>query len=286
MGFRLDRLASLYVVDPVLRCASAGKRSIPILMYHGIVEDSEPGVHAYYRTTTAPRVFAEQMAYLSQNGYRSFSLEEAIRGLEDGNGTVGRGVVITFDDGYSDFYSNAFPVLNRYGFRASVFLPTAYIGDTRRRLKGRECLTWSEIRELQKHGTWFGSHTVNHPQLRDLDAQALRSEIVTSKQTIEDKLGCPVESFAYPYAFPETESDFKNRLRQLLGQAGYKNGVCTTIGRLVPGSDRYFLRRLPVNSEDDLRFFQRKLAGAYDWLAKPQYLMKWAKRWMSSNATR
>jgi peptidoglycan/xylan/chitin deacetylase (PgdA/CDA1 family) len=280
MDFRLDRLATLYLVDPVRRFTPASKRSVPILMYHGIVEDNEAGVSAYYRTTTAPRMFAEQMAYLEHNGYHSLSLEEAVRGLEDGNRRAKPGVVITFDDGYSDFYTNAFPVLRRYGFTASVFLPTAYIGDTRLRLKGRDCLTWSEIRELQKYGISFGSHTVTHPQLRDLEAPAVEVEIVASKRTIEDKLGCAVESFAYPYAFPETELEFKNHLRQLLGQAGYKNGVCTTVGRLFAGSDTYFLRRLPVNSADDLRLFLAKLDGAYDWLAKPQYLVKWAKqRW-------
>ena len=286
MGFRIDRFATLYLFHPARRLAAAGKPSIPILMYHGIAGDSEAGDHPYYRISPAPQVFARQMAYLEDHGYRTASLAEALRGLRDPAAAAitasSRSVVITFDDGYSDFYQNAFPILERHGFTASVFLPTAYIGDERRQLKGRECLTWSEIRELQRHGISFGSHTVTHPQLRDLDAQAVKEEVVASKQTIEQKLGCAVESFAYPYAFPETEGEFKGRLRDLLGQAGYKNGVCTTVGRADSASDTFFLRRLPVNSDDDPRLFEAKLEGAYDWLAKPQYLMKLAKGWARS----
>jgi peptidoglycan/xylan/chitin deacetylase (PgdA/CDA1 family) len=285
MALRIDRLTTLYVVDPILRRTSIGTTSISILMYHSIADEDETGVRPYYRTATTPEVFAVQMENLHRAGFSVVGLAEAIRLCAEPEAKKSS-VVITFDDGFRNFYTSAFPVLNRYGFSATMFLPTAHIGDTTLSFKGKECLSWSEVRELQKHGISFGSHTVTHPQLHDCAAQCIKQEIVSSKQTIEQKLGCAIQSFSYPYAFPETDNDFKARLREELRQAGYENGVCTTVGRPSPASDPFFLKRLPVNSDDDPQLFLAKLAGSYDWLAKPQYLVKMAKKWASPGSRR
>jgi peptidoglycan/xylan/chitin deacetylase (PgdA/CDA1 family) len=277
MNFRLDRLVTLCLVRPLRRLASGDNLCVPILMYHSIADEDESAVRAYYRTATHPRVFAAQIAALREAGYSVISLREAMRRVEGGSPAIARSVAITFDDGYRNFYSDAFPILQYYGFTASVFLPTAYIGESCLRFKGKECLSWSEVRELQRHGICFGSHTVSHPQLYDLTAPAIREEVTVSKQTIEQKLGCAAESFAYPYAFPETDGEFKAQLRGLLCEAGYGYGVCTSLGRPHPGADPLFLKRLPVNSCDDESLFSAKLSGAYDWLAGPQRMVKWAK---------
>jgi peptidoglycan/xylan/chitin deacetylase (PgdA/CDA1 family) len=160
-----------------------------------------------------------------------------------------------------------------------MFLPTAHIGDSTRSFQGKECLTWNEVRELRKYGISFGSHTVSHPQLCGLNAKAVREEVVVSKDTIEQGLGCAVQSFAYPFAFPQLDTGFKARLRETLREAGYRNGVCTNIGRSCSSSDPFFLQRLPINSGDDRRLFHAKLVGAYDWVSKPQYLVKAVKSW-------
>jgi peptidoglycan/xylan/chitin deacetylase (PgdA/CDA1 family) len=283
MTLRMDRLTTLYVVDPLRRHAFASKASVSILMYHSIADEDEAGVQPYYRTATAPTIFAAQMESLRQDGFSVIGLGEAVRRStepEDAKNSV----VITFDDGFRNFFTNAFPILDRFGFTATMFLPTAHIGESCLSFKGKGCLTWGEVRELQKHGISFGSHTVTHPQLYDCDAHSIKKEIVDSKQTIEQELGCTVQSFSYPYAFPEADANFKRRLREELSQAGYENGVCTTVGRPCPASDHFFLKRLPVNSDDDSRLFQAKLAGSYDWLAKPQYLVKMAKKWAHAGA--
>jgi peptidoglycan/xylan/chitin deacetylase (PgdA/CDA1 family) len=251
-------------------------------MYHSISDEDEGSVHPYFRIATAPDVFREHIGYLHANGYRTLSLADAASKL-DGCDSRERTVVITFDDGYADFYHQAFPILSRYGFTATVFLPTEYIGNTQRRFQSKPCMVWRQISELHKAGIDFGSHTVTHRRLDLLSAGELGDEILGSKRAIEDNLGCAAESFAYPFAFPQSNRPFKRMLGDLLRKFGYKQGVCTTVGTADGDGERFFMRRLPMNSCDDLPLLAAKLAGAYDWLAKPQYLAKWAKTHLLPN---
>ena len=130
---------------------------------------------------------------------------------------------------------------------------------------------------MDHNGISFGSHTVTHPQLRELKPSAIRDEVGDSKETIENKLGHEVDSFAYPYAFPQTDSDFKSTLGEFLKEAGYRTGVCTVVGRANRASDPFFLERLPINSWDDDALFQAKLMGAYDWISTTQHIFKMVK---------
>jgi peptidoglycan/xylan/chitin deacetylase (PgdA/CDA1 family) len=274
MRIRADRVATLYLFYPLLRVTRAGGVKVPILMYHSISENNNGDSSAYYQTTTSPGVFAEQMKFLSENGYTTIVMSTAVDTLKQNAGDPGKKVVVTFDDGFEDFLTRAFPVMQRYGFTATVFLPTAFIGDMPIKFKGTSCLTWSQVKELHAAGVLFGSHTVNHPQLASVGPGELERELCQSKKEIEDKLGSAVPSFAYPYAFPETNGPFKLRLSGLLEQAGYKNGVSTVIGTAAAQHDPLFLPRLPMNSWDDLRLFRAKLEGGYNWLHGPQYLAK------------
>jgi hypothetical protein len=109
----------------------------------------------------------------------------------------------------------------------------------------------------------------------------VENELSQSKKILEDALGAPVKSFAYPFAFPEADRGFVSRLADLLNKCGYENGVTTILGTSHPGANRWFLPRLPINSQDDLRFLRAKLDGAYDWLHGPQYLVKTIKGFLS-----
>ena len=281
MQLRLDRLGSLYLAAPLYRQKQLPAR-IPILTYHSIQTSDGRESSPYYETTTSPLKFAEHMAYLSRNGYRTIGLGELQERLRAGQ-SCERCIAITFDDGFRDFYVYAYPILSEYGFMATMFLPTAFIGTTRRQFNGKPCMTWSEVRELNAAGIAFGSHTVTHPRLRELPRMKIQGELRRSRETIEENLGTKIDSFAYPFAFPETDAEFRAMLTETLETAGYADGVCTTIGRADALRSRLFMKRLPVNSCDDQRFFQAKLGGAYDWVGTPQRWFKMAKDWLPSS---
>lgn len=272
---RSDAFATLYFFQPLRRLFGRSD-GLPILMYHSI-SDRRETVHPYYRTVTSPTVFEKHMQLLHENGYDTLGIHEAVNALEAPRPAGRKLVAITFDDGFEDFYSNAFPVLNRYGFTATMYLPTGFIGSSPLTFKGIDCLTWSQVRELANSGIEFGSHTVTHPQLKTLQEKEIQYELQASKDSIEQQLGRSVTSFAYPYAFPETDSSFIGVLRRSLLASGYSNGVCTVIGTNT-ADDELLLRRLPVNDCDHPNLLRAKLEGGYDWLRTVQRAWKIARR--------
>jgi peptidoglycan/xylan/chitin deacetylase (PgdA/CDA1 family) len=281
---RFDRLASIYFAKP-LASGPAGSR-LPILMYHSISSDLEAGVAPYYRVSTSPDRFAEQMGWLSDLGYRGMALEEALAASGRGQSNGLRPVAITFDDGFRDFRVAAWPVLRRHTFTATMFLPTRFISRERKLFRGKECLTWEEVREMRPFGIRFGSHTVSHPKLYELSWDKIVSETTFSKERIEQELQEKVESFAYPYAFPQEDAEFVQRLRDVLLKAGYRHCATTVIGRTQLGNAPFCLKRLPVNSSDDKALFAAKLSGAYDWLGSFQSVFRRLKLWTAAHRDR
>jgi peptidoglycan/xylan/chitin deacetylase (PgdA/CDA1 family) len=271
---RLDRLATLYWAHPLKRIfARNGSNSVPILMYHSISDNFFGMSHPYYQINTSPEIFARQMRWLRNSGFRTLDLTEAHAALESGK-DVSKTVVITFDDGYRDFYTEGMAVMKQCGFSATIFLATGRIQDKSVRIEGVDYLTWSEVRELHAEGIRFGSHTVTHPDLRSLGLEQIDYELGYSKEVIEQKLGATVKSFSYPFAFPEEDKGFTRFLVDVLENHGFQNGVSTVIGRARRGHNRFFLPRLPVNSWDDQHFLRAKIEGGYDWLHWPQWFHK------------
>jgi hypothetical protein len=159
---RIDRILTLSVFGPLR--ALAGPRpneSIPILMYHSVADDLDDGVHPYYRVVTSRKSFARHIQWLRSAGFRAITLTRALDLLggnsEDEDGMEPK-VVITFDDGFRDFYTQAFPVLELAGFVATVFLPSDLIG--KRFINGRDCLTAAEVRALSDPSAQRSQHPV------------------------------------------------------------------------------------------------------------------------------
>ena len=264
-SLRVDRFLSLYLFQLLMRFYNSNyKPRIPILMYHSISDYRQKDNHPYYETSTSPRIFAEHMKFLYENNYKVINLHDIEKHFTDHFNQ--KAVVITFDDGFYDFYIEAFPVLERYGFSATVFLPAAFIGKERKNFMGKGCLCWGEVRELHKSGINFGSHTLNHPKLINLRKEDIETELKLSKEIIERELNSFIDAFACPYAYPEENNEFVVLLNTILKKYKYRYGVNTKIGTVKGVSNLLDLKRIPINSFDDKLLFQAKLSGAYDWL--------------------
>ncbi|MDX1548321.1 MAG: polysaccharide deacetylase family protein [Rhodothermales bacterium] len=217
---------------------------LPILTYHSL-DDSGSVV------SVDPALFARQMAHLHAEGYRTLRLAEAARRLRTASPLPDRCVVLTFDDGYRNVYTDAFPVLQRYGFTATVFLITRYCGGHNdwpghASPVGRlPLMDWPQARELQRHGIELGAHTLTHPDLRRLDPATAEQEIAQSRAEIEDRLGTAVHTFAYPYGRYDAAV-------KALTATHFACACSTRLGRARPGDDPYALKRL------DAYYFRRE----------------------------
>ena len=274
---RLDRGLTLALFQPLRRVVARDKAEegcLPVLMYHRIADDPETGVAPYYRVATSPRRFADHLTWLGELGFTGTSLEEALA-MTAAERRTRRPVALTFDDGFRDFHTAAWPALRRHRYTATVYLPTDFIAPARKTFHGSECLTWEEVRELRHAGIRFGSHSVTHPKLYRLPWDAIERETAWSKDRIEQELQEPVRSFAYPYAFPQEDLRFTARLADLLRRQGYRSCATTVVGRVRAGAAAFCVKRLPANTCDDRRLFTAKLTGAYDWLG---FAQSWTKR--------
>lgn len=218
----------------------------PILMYHHV--DGRAGE---WKLSVSPQSFAAQMEYLYQNDYQVLDLGDYIGRLKKGQKIPGKTVVITFDDGYKNNFTEALPVLKKYGFPSTIFIQVDGIG--------REgYMTQEEIKTLIKNGIHIGSHTVHHGFLPDLSVEDKRSEIVLSKKTLEEALGIPVPLFSYP------GGGFDAVSRQIVVESGYAGAVATHPGRDYPNKDPYALKRIRISrTSDNLLVFWLQLSGFY-----------------------
>jgi len=271
---RLDRLATLYLTTPLVYLLGPRPGSrVPILMYHSISHNLFGRSHPYYQINTLPSVFSEQMRDLRSEGYRTVGLSEAWAGLSTGE-DLSKTVVLAFGEGYRDFYTDALEVLTQCGFTATVFLVTSRIRKNSLCIEGADYLTWEEVKQCQKAGIQFGSRTVTHPDLRSMSPEQIEYELGHSKEVIEQQLGVSVDSFSYPFAFPEEDKHFARFLEDVLENIGFEYGVSTILGRAHRKSRKLFLPQLPVNSWDDSALLHAKLMGGYDWLHWAQFVKR------------
>ena len=212
-------------------------RTVAILTYHSL--DDSGSVFS-----TPPRLFVEQMGILHELGTRVIPLAD-IPHVLSGAAPSDFLVAITFDDGFRSVYEYGLPILQRYGFPATVFVVTDYCGKTNswpsqpRYVEPRPLLSWAEVKEMCKIGISLGSHTRTHPDLRTVANSGAEEELVASKKAIEDAIGRPVEALAYPYG---TYNEFVKDL----AQEHFRLAVGTTLGFAGAGSDLFALERLDM----------------------------------------
>jgi peptidoglycan/xylan/chitin deacetylase (PgdA/CDA1 family) len=219
----------------------------PILTFHAV--DDRDSVISF-----PPELFARGMTLLHDHGYKTVSLVEVTDHLLRGVLPPERSIVVTFDDGYRSVYERAFPVLQRYGMTATVFLATGN-GKSKHlpSMEGRAMLSWQEVKDMHNAGITFGGHTLTHPDLTRLPAELLESEIVGGKAVIETQLGSPADTFAYPFG------RYDRRSRELVS----RHFICACsdrLGLLRSTSDRFAMERLDAYYLRSERLFRAMLS--------------------------
>ena len=212
--------------------------NIPIITYHAIGEGPRP-------LWISAEMFENHLRAFGREGYQTVTLEAAARMLKAPHAdNAPKPLVITFDDGYRNFFTAAWPILERFGFSATLFVVTDLCdGIERERGEGTftpvaPVLSWDEIRYLAGVGCEIGSHTRTHPHLPSIRDNALiLDEVVGSKRIIEQEIGKPVRVLAYPYGSVESRSVAAVR-------ASFRAAVTTELGVSGPSSDAYLLERV------------------------------------------
>jgi peptidoglycan/xylan/chitin deacetylase (PgdA/CDA1 family) len=234
--------------------------TVPILMYHSISSVATPKFRQF---AVSPEAFGEQMAYLHQQGFTPVTVTRFIRARSRGAFAPGeRPVILTFDDGFADFYTDAFPILRQYNFTATLYVTTAFVEGASRWLRregetSRRMVSWRQLSEIVMGGIECGAHTHTHPQLDTLSAPAARNEMARSKALLEEHLGQEVSSFAYPYGYQTA------RLRQLARETGYTSACAVRHAKSSLNDDAFCLARLMVHARTDLNMFAALLSDAH-----------------------
>jgi peptidoglycan/xylan/chitin deacetylase (PgdA/CDA1 family) len=250
----------------------------PILMYHEISEYPE----TKSRLSVSPDDFAAQLAYLHNMGFKTITAGALSVILAGENGSLpDRTVVLTFDDGYEDFYTRAMPLLDQYGFTATVFVTTGWVQGAGGQFVGRRpgrMLSWRQITESTLAGIEVGAHSNEHPQLDQLPEKLLREELYSSKERLEDTLGISVLGLAYPYGYSNA------RVRQMAREAGHR--YCCAVGNMTasPASDLFALPRLTVRRSTMMPAFERIVHGSVPMMLRKDRVL--TKGWAMVRRTR
>ncbi len=212
------------------------KKTTPILAYHGVGADYSWGGKRYF---VSPTEFENQVKYLSDNGYTAMTINQL-----DSLKSVDKPVILTFDDGYEDVYTYAYPILKKYGMHASIFIISDFVGEEHY-LTANQILNMMDVFDVE-------SHTKTHPYLAKMDKDTLDYELSQSKADIEKLIGKPVSSIAYP------NSSFNNYVTKTASKY-YKYGLMNWGGKYYGFENPLRIPRTPIYWDDDINEFAQKI---------------------------
>ena len=228
-------------------------------MYHEVTATPHPNFAKY---SVTPRAFAAQMRWLSSANYSTISLPTLIAHRTTGAPIPRRPIVITFDDGFLDCARHAAPVLTSHGFSATFFLVAGLTGGPSTWLRTERgmalpLMSWDDARELEQAGHRCESHSMTHPRLASLSAEACREELARSRGVIERELQHDVRCLAYPFGA------YNEQVREIAAECGYE-AACTVEQGLSMNDDHPLaLKRVPVLGGDSLFDFISRLSTAH-----------------------
>jgi peptidoglycan/xylan/chitin deacetylase (PgdA/CDA1 family) len=222
---------------------------VPILVYHYVRVNPDPSDSVGFALSVTPAEFARQMDWLAQNGYHAITTEDLYAYLNRSRGLPSKPVILTFDDGYADFYTTALPILRSHDFRATAYIVSGFVGRS-------GYMTADQIREADRSGIEIGSHSVTHANLARSSAGNVRAEVGDSKRYLEQVVGHPVTSFCYP------SGKYTGAVANEVAAAGYHDATTTVYGFWHTLSDRYVWTRLRVSGHQQLGDFAQGVASA------------------------
>ncbi len=210
-----------------------------ILMYHSVERND-----AIPLLAVKPEIFQKQMKYLKDNSYQVIKLSDLVNLLKGGKELPEKTVVLTFDDGFKDNYSNAFPVLKEYNLPATIFLTVGWVGKEVVTSHGAfPALNWNEIEEMHSSDLIdFQPHTITHPKLDQITLGEIESEIIQSKKIIEEKLNKECRFFAPP------KGRISQEVKEILENEGFEAVLTIERGFIKKGDNLFELKRQSINS--------------------------------------
>jgi peptidoglycan/xylan/chitin deacetylase (PgdA/CDA1 family)/glycosyltransferase involved in cell wall biosynthesis len=232
--------------------------SIPVLMYHRVLETAM--TNSSHGIWVSAQQFASHLASLRRRGFQTITFRD-YAGFLQGKGKLPRKpIILTFDDGYEDNYRTAFPLLQKFGFNAVIYVVTDR--DRRTNFWDKDeppapLLSASQMMELHRSGIEIGSHTVTHARLSIASPESAHREIRDSKDALEQLLGSSVLSFAYPYG------ELSPTTKDCVEEAGYKFAVAADSGPLNFYQDFLEIRRTQVFPWTDQIGFWKKTLPIY-----------------------
>lgn len=216
-------------------------QGLPVLLYHSI--SNNKGSKLFMPVEK----FRQQMQYLKDNGYVTLTAEELLAFYKDNAPIPEKSVLITLDDGYADNYTNGFPILKQFGFKATVFVITAAIDTDPKKL------TSEQIKDMAANGISIESHTVNHDDLTGLSYDEQLAVLKSSKEQIEGLTGKTVFCLAYPYG------KYNRTAVKAVEEAGYQMAFTINPGYAYQSDGLFTLRRIRIDGTDNLSAFIYKL---------------------------
>lgn len=232
---------------------------VPILMYHSVNPQAQP----QNRLAVSVETFRRQMHFLKSRKYNVLPLQEVAALIRENKKIPPKTVSLTFDDGYKDNYTYAFPILKEYGLRATLFIIVNEVGRSQ-----ADRLSWDEIKQMQASGIIsFGSHCLGPEPLINLKSPGeIRKEIFDSKKILEEKLGRDIVAFSYP------EGRFNPQIKQLVIEAGYQVAVATNPGKKYSNKDTFALKRLRISESAKSEFvFWIEASGFYNFIRENRH---------------
>jgi peptidoglycan/xylan/chitin deacetylase (PgdA/CDA1 family) len=212
-----------------------------ILMYHYVRKVEKEDDPLGYKLSVDPDALDQQLKWLKENGYHGLSTKDIIE-----KKITKKSVILSFDDGYEDFYTEAFPRLKKYGFSATCAIIINQID-------APNYLSRDQIKELVSFGIEIVSHSMSHADMTSLDDSQLENELKTSKDTLENEFGINVETFVYPYG------RFDENVDKKLKDFGYSLGITTKSGTASYIKNPYELPRRRIDNRDSFDGFVKKI---------------------------